>query len=489
LNYNALYDNVYSLFAEKASKNFLYHSWAHTAEVIQNTDEIGRKENITDIDLIILKSAALLHDVGYLTSSKDHEEVSCFVARDLLPRFEYSEEEIGKICELIMTTKLPQQPKDLLGKVLCDADLYYLGGDDYKPKAKSLYLEMKNFGNDITEHEWIDVQLAFLKNHKYFTPFAVENRSEGKGRIINELEKTKKGIMTKKEPRIILSKYVQFMDFLLLMMGVIVASLGLKLFLVPNHFFDGGVTGMSLLIHEIMGINLALVTFCLNLPFIIVGYFSVSKHFAWKTLMAVTLFCFFLLIVPASAATTDKLLIAIFGGAFLGVGIGCVMRTGAALDGIEVLALYTLKKTSFSIAEIILGINIIIFSIAGFFFGIETALYSILTYFTASRTINYVVEGLQSYTGVTIISANSEEVKNKLVNTLGRGITIYKGERGFLPGKFEEKMDCDIIFTVITRLELRKLTNIVTEIDEKAFIFASTIREAKGGILKRIHKH
>jgi uncharacterized membrane-anchored protein YitT (DUF2179 family) len=182
-------------------------------------------------------------------------------------------------------------------------------------------------------------------------------------------------------------------------------------------------------------------------------------------------------------------LVSLFGGAFLGIGIGLVMRTGAALDGIEVLALYTLKRTSFKISEIILGLNICIFTIAAFYFGIETALYSILTYFAASRTIDYVVEGIQSYTGVTIISAKSDEIKYKLVNKLGRGITIYKGERGFLPGSFEVSEDCDIIFTVITRLELRKLSNVVAEVDPRAFVFANTIREASGGVLKRIHHH
>jgi uncharacterized membrane-anchored protein YitT (DUF2179 family) len=166
-----------------------------------------------------------------------------------------------------------------------------------------------------------------------------------------------------------------------------------------------------------------------------------------------------------------------------------VMRTGAALDGLEVLALYTLKRTSFKISEIILGLNILIFSIAAVYFKIEVALYSVLTYFAASRSIDYVVEGIQSYTGVTIISSKSEEIKYSLVNEFGRGITIYKGERGFLPGSFEVSEDCDIIFTVITRLELRKLTNVVAEIDSRAFIFANTIREASGGLLKKIHHH
>jgi uncharacterized membrane-anchored protein YitT (DUF2179 family) len=196
-----------------------------------------------------------------------------------------------------------------------------------------------------------------------------------------------------------------------------------------------------------------------------------------------------LTLIPDVALTSDKLLISLFGGVFLGIGIGLVMRAGAALDGIEVLALYTLKRTSFTITEIILGINVLIFAVAAFQFGIETALYSVLTYFSATRCIDYVVEGIQAHTGVTIISGKSELIKYQLVNDMGRGITIYKGERGFLPGKFEISAECDIIFTVISRLELRKLKNLVYQVDPNAFVFANTIKEASGGVIKRRHHH
>ena len=210
---------------------------------------------------------------------------------------------------------------------------------------------------------------------------------------------------------------------------------------------------------------------------------------AIRTFLSVILLGLCLTLLPEMAITSDKLLISIFGGAFLGIGIGLIMRAGAALDGIEVLALYTLKRTSFTISEIILGINVLIFAIAAFKFGVETALYSILTYFTATRCIDYVVEGIQAFTGVTIISGKSEQIKYKLVNDLGRGITVYKGERGFLPGKFEISSDCDIIFTVITRLELRKLKTLVYNVDPNAFVFANTIKEASGGVIKRRHHH
>jgi uncharacterized membrane-anchored protein YitT (DUF2179 family) len=278
-------------------------------------------------------------------------------------------------------------------------------------------------------------------------------------------------------------------DTLLLLTGVMMASVGLKGFLVPNHFFDGGVTGISLLMHELYHWNLGMTIILFNIPLILISYYTVGKRFALMMLLSVFIFSLCLQFIPNFSVTSDKLLISVFGGAFLGIGVGLVMRVGGALDGIEVLALGTLKRTSFSIAEIILAINILIFTVAALVFGPETAMYSILTYFTATRCIDYVVEGLQAYTGVTIISSKSEELKHHLVNGMGRAITVYKGERGYLPGNFETKHECDIVFTIITRLELRKLKNLIWEIDANAFVYASSIREASGGILTRKSAH
>ena len=272
--------------------------------------------------------------------------------------------------------------------------------------------------------------------------------------------------------------------------GILICGFALKSFLVPNAFFDGGVTGISLLIHELYHINIAVVIVTANIPFIIMGVFQVNKRFAWKTLAAIIGVGICLQFVPyPDRITQDKLLVCIFGGVFMGTGIGLAIRGGCALDGIEVLALYTLKKSSFTVSEIILGINVIIFSIAAFKLGLPTALYSIITYYAASHTINFVIEGLEEYTGFTIISGHSEEIKKKLVMDLGRGITIYKGERGFLKDSFEVSHTVDIIFTVVTRLEIRRLRNIVQSIDPKAFMFTGTIKEAAGGVLKKRARH
>jgi uncharacterized membrane-anchored protein YitT (DUF2179 family) len=278
-------------------------------------------------------------------------------------------------------------------------------------------------------------------------------------------------------------------DILYTVAGTLVSGFALKSFLIPNNFLDGGVTGVSLLIHELYHYNIAVVILLLNIPFIIAGGIHVNKVFAFKMLACIICLGICLVAIPYPVITSDKLLVSIFGGFFLGTGIGLAMRGGCAIDGIEVLALYTLKRSSFTISEIILGLNVIIFLIAAFQLGLETALYSMLTYFTASRTISYVIEGLEEYTGVTIISGKSEEIKKELVMSLGRGITVYKGERGFMKESYDIHHDCDIIFTIVTRLEVRRLRNMVHTVDPKAFIFTNTIKEAAGGVLKHHRGH
>jgi uncharacterized membrane-anchored protein YitT (DUF2179 family) len=279
-------------------------------------------------------------------------------------------------------------------------------------------------------------------------------------------------------------------DTAYIVIGILICGFALKSFLVPNAFFDGGVTGISLLISELYHINIAYVIIPANIPFIIMGIFQVNGRFAWKTMAAIIGVGICLQFVPyPHEVTHDKLLVCIFGGVFMGTGIGLAIRGGCALDGIEVLALFTLKRSSFTISEIILGINVFIFSVAAFKLGLPTALYSIITYYAASHTINFVIEGVEEYTGFTIISGQSELIKEKLVLELGRGITIYKGERGFLKDSFDVSHPVDIIFTVVTRLEVRRLRNTVASIDPKAFMFTSSIKEAAGGVLKKRARH
>jgi uncharacterized membrane-anchored protein YitT (DUF2179 family) len=287
-----------------------------------------------------------------------------------------------------------------------------------------------------------------------------------------------------------LKNHVSFGDVLYTVIGILFAGFALKSFLVPNHFLDGGVTGVSLLFHELYHIPLSLLLILINIPFFILGKFQVNTSFAIKSFISAVLLTVCLEFFPYPIDIThDKLIVSVFGGFFLGIGVGLGMRGGCAIDGIEVLALYTWRKLSLTMSEVILAINSVIFLVAAFKFGLEIAFYAMITYYIATKTIDYVVEGIEEYTGVTIISSQSELIKEMLVKEMGRGITIYKGERGFMKDSFEVKHDCDIIFTIITRLEVRRLKRVVGQLDAKAFVFTHSIKETAGGILKKHATH
>ncbi len=269
----------------------------------------------------------------------------------------------------------------------------------------------------------------------------------------------------------------------LILLGIILASFGLKGFLVPNHFIDGGITGISLLTYQLTGIPVSIWLVVFNAPFIVLGAKQISKKFAISTSIAIVTLAAVIFFVDFPVITDDKLLISIFGGFFLGAGIGLAIRGGCVIDGTEILAVYLNRRSVLSMGDIILLINVVIFFAAAFVLGIETALYSILTYLSASKTVDFIIQGIEEYTGVTIVSAKSAQIRDAIINNLGRGVTIYKGERGFENSQFKNK-DIDIIFTVVTRLEVSKLKQEIAQIDHKAFIVMSTISDTKGGIIK-----
>lgn len=272
--------------------------------------------------------------------------------------------------------------------------------------------------------------------------------------------------------------------------GVSLAVLAMRGFMIPNRFLDGGITGISILFHEIFHWDISILTLVLNIPFVYLGYRRIGKTFAIQTILAIILLSLGLALIHIQAITTDKLLIAIFGGLTMGAGVGLILRCGGVIDGTEVIAVFTKRKTGFSSNEIILLFNAIIFTIAATQFGLETAMYSLITFFTATRATDYVVDGIEQYTTVNIISAKYEDIKSFLVNDLGKGITVYKGERGYLPGSFEVKIDTDIIVAVVTRLEVHQMQTAIKKIDPKAFIYVQSIKEAAGGILKaKAHAH
>lgn len=194
-------------------------------------------------------------------------------------------------------------------------------------------------------------------------------------------------------------------------LGVFSAGFGLKGFLLPNQFLDGGVMGISLLTNLLTKIDLAYLVVIINIPFIIIAYLQISHKFAFRTLIAITGLAIVLAFVEYPVITSDKLLIAFFGGFFLGLGIGLSIRGGSVIDGTEVLAIYTSRKTTLTVGDIILVLNILIFGVAAYLINIETALYAILTYLVASKTVDFVVHGIEEYTSVMIISLKSEEKK------------------------------------------------------------------------------
>lgn len=267
-------------------------------------------------------------------------------------------------------------------------------------------------------------------------------------------------------------------------MGVASAGFGLKALLLPNHFLDGGVTGVSLLVNVVMRWDVSILLVVLNLPFIGLAYRHISKSFAIKTLLAIMALAALLEFVSFPVITNDKLLIAFFGGFFLGLGIGLAIRGGCVLDGTEVLAIYTSRKSAFSVGDFILVLNILIFGAAAYLINIETALYAILTYLVASKTVDFVVHGIEDYLSVIIISRKSRAVQEAITLQMGRGVTVLQATAGFGKTGLHEKQT-QVIYTVITRLELQRLKSLVTEIDDSAFVVESRVNEVMGGMVKR----
>ncbi len=280
----------------------------------------------------------------------------------------------------------------------------------------------------------------------------------------------------------------QLVDAFLITAGMLSAGLGLKGFLLPNGFIDGGITGISLLLENITHIPLAALIIAINVPFIFMGYRNIDKIFAFKTLTAIVGLALCLIFIPYPIVTSDKLLVAVFGGLFLGAGIGLAMRGGGVIDGTEVLAISISRKSTMTPGDVILIVNILIFSIAAFVLSFERALYSILTYFAAAKTLDYIISGIEEYTGVTIISSHSEQIRKMITEELGRGATIYQGKRGY--GTHGHKLDqTEIIFTVVTRLEISKLKAEIEKIDTQAFVVMHSIKDTKGGMIKKRPLH
>lgn len=274
------------------------------------------------------------------------------------------------------------------------------------------------------------------------------------------------------------------------LLGVLSLAIALKVFLLPNEFIDGGVTGMSILASKKLHIPISIPLLVFNLPFIYIGLKKIGKSFTVQTTIAIVLLALVMLFFDkVPSPTNDQLLVALFGGFFIGLGIGFAIKAGGVLDGMEIVADYTHKKSGFSTSEIVMLFNTILFLIAAFAFGWEKAMYSIVTYFTAMKISDYVVDGFEEYTALTVISGKHELVKNIIVKDFNKGISVFKGERGYLPTSFHIHHDCDIVMTIVTRLEIHRIRTAIMEQDPNAFIYIQSIKEVTGGVIKPKVKH
>ncbi len=270
-------------------------------------------------------------------------------------------------------------------------------------------------------------------------------------------------------------------------LGVLMASIGLKGFLLPNHFLDGGAMGISLLIQTITHIELSILIVLVNLPFILIGVKQVSLPFAIRSSLAITALAILVHFISLPVLTQDKLLIAVFGGFFLGAGIGLTIRGSAVIDGTEILAVSISRKSSLSVGDFIALFNVALFTIAGILINIETALYSMLTYISASKTVDFILNGIEEYICAMIVSNKSAEIKKLISQDLGRGVTVFRSDEGF--GSRGDRTDKKVLFCVITRLEIARLLNEVDKIDNEAFVVQYPIKDTKGGMIKRRPLH
>ncbi len=271
---------------------------------------------------------------------------------------------------------------------------------------------------------------------------------------------------------------------LFIILGILSAGMGIHGFLISSHFIDGGVTGISMLVANVLGIPLPILVLAINLPFIGLGYRQIGRTFAIRSALAISGLSVCLATVHYPDVTPDKLLTAVFGGFFIGAGMGLAMRGGAVLDGTDIAALLISKKSHlFRVGDVILFLNILIFLTAEFFLGVEPALYSILTYLSATKTLDFLLHGLEEYTAITIVSERSAAIREALTVGLGRGVTVYKG-RGGMSGA-----DQEILLCVVTRLEIGKVLNIAQDLDDSSFITIHPLAEVKGGVLKKTAHH
>ena len=276
------------------------------------------------------------------------------------------------------------------------------------------------------------------------------------------------------------SKIVQYVfSYLLITIGAVIAAFAIEEFLVAKQILDGGIVGISIILSQLTSLKLSYFIVILNIPFLILGWRLLGKTFAFKATYAMIVFSIFLVVFEEmEEVTDDPLLATVYGGLFLGLGVGIIMRSGGCVDGLDTVSLLLSKKTQFSTGQIILFFNLIIYSCAGFIFGPDRALYSVLTYFITSKVIDIVETGLEQGKAVMIITENGERIADTIYKSLGRTVTLLEGE-GLISGK---KI---VLYCVVTRIELSELKRIVKEDDGSAFMTISDVSEIVGTHIKK----
>lgn len=276
----------------------------------------------------------------------------------------------------------------------------------------------------------------------------------------------------------------ELINALLILVGILAAGMGIRGFLMSSNFIDGGVTGVSMLLAKLTNIPLSIWLPLVNLPFIALGYRQIGAAFAFRSVAAIAGLALALVFVPFPDVTRDLTLTAVFGGFFIGAGIGFAVRGGAVLDGTEIAALLLSKRSNlFKVGDLILAFNIVLFLIAMTVLKVEEALYSILTYVAAAKTLDFVLYGLEQYTAITIISEQSAKIREAITGTLGRGVTVYRGYGGM------SGTDQHILYCVVTRLEIGRVKSLARSIDPKSFVVIQSLADVDGGNVRRSELH
>ncbi|GGW90953.1 YitT family protein [Salegentibacter mishustinae] len=278
-------------------------------------------------------------------------------------------------------------------------------------------------------------------------------------------------------------KPIIFWEFFQLAIAIVLASIGLKAFLLPNGFLDGGVTGISILLNKITGFEISIILPVISIPFFVIGWFTVSKRIVIRSLISVLILSLVIHFENFQPITDDKLLISIFGGLFLGAGIGIAIKNGSVLDGSEILGIFVNERTGISIGLIIFWFNVVLFLLAGFLFSLEVAMYSVLTYIITAKTIDLILEGFEDYVGLMIVTSKSGEMQKTLLKDIGQGMTIYQGTKGY--GSQGEKQNLEIIHTVVNRIDTKKVYRVLKKVDKDAFVIEFDVNKVSGGVLRK----